>query len=105
MWLKLKKREVVVAAAQKPKWHAVEILSPKTACPAAQDLKGKRFLSSQAPLFPLPQCTRSGACGCVYRKYQDRRAEDRREQDATAIRRAAIPSHDRRTKRGRRKSD
>ena len=103
MWLKLKKREVVVAAAQKPKWHAVEILSPKTACPAAQDLKGKRFLSSQAPLFPLPQCTRSEVCACAYKKYQDRRAEDRREQNAAALR--ATPLQDRRTRRGRRKSD
>jgi hypothetical protein len=95
----------VVPAARKPKWHAVEVLSPKTACPAVQGLKGKRFLSAEAPLFPLPQCTRSEVCACAYKKYQDRRAEERREQNATALPKSAMPSQDRRTKRGRRKSD
>jgi hypothetical protein len=105
VWRKVPKQKEAVAAAGKPKWHAVEVLAPRTSCPAAQALKGKRFLSTEAPLLPLPQCTRSGICACVYRKYPDRRAEERREGDDTAIRRSAIPSPDRRTKRGRRKSD
>jgi hypothetical protein len=103
MWRNSKRQVVVVAKARKPKWHAVEVLSSKTACPAAQGLKGKRFLSLEAPLFPLPQCTRSEVCACAYKKYQDRRAEDRREQNAAALR--AMPLQDRRARRGRRKSD
>jgi hypothetical protein len=105
VWQKEPKQKAAVAAAQKPKWHAVEIVSPRSGCPAAQALKGKRFLSAEAPVFPLPECTRSAACTCVYKKYPDRRAEARREQDDTAIRRSAAPSPDRRTKKGRRKSD
>lgn len=105
MWRKVNKQDVVIASGRKPRWHAVEVLSPKAACPSAQALKGKRFLSAEAPLFPLAECTRSWACACVYRKYQDRRAEERRDLEATAIRPPALPSPDRRVKRGRRKTD
>ena len=90
--------------AKKSQWHAVEVQSSRTCCPAAQALKGKRFLSAEAPMLPLSDCTRPGACACAYKKYPDRRTETRREAD-TAILRPAVPSPDRRKKRGRRKTD
>src|SRR6202012_1762826 len=105
MWRKLQtQRHVAVATPRKLQWHAVEVLAPKAGCPAAQALKGTRFLSVEAPLLPLSDCTRTGSCSCIHRKYPDRRLEARREQDDTAIRRAAVPTRDRRIKRGRRKS-
>jgi len=106
MWRKLQtQRQATVAATRKLQWHAVEVLASKAGCPAVQALKGTRFLSVEAPLLPLSECTRSGTCSCMYRKYPDRRVEARREQDDTALRRAAVPTRDRRIKRGRRKSD
>jgi hypothetical protein len=105
MWRKVQQQEIAAASARKPAWHAVEILAPKTACPAARALKGKRFLSAEAPVLPLPQCSRSGACGCVYKKHTDRRADARREEDDTGIRRFVMPADDRRKGRGGRKSD
>ena len=88
-------------------WHAVEIVAPKTACAAAQALNGKRFLSAEAPLLPLHDCALTGSCHCVYRKHTDRRDGDtvRRSEDDTGIRRMAPALEERRSKRGRRKSD
>jgi hypothetical protein len=87
-------------------WHAVEIVASKAACAAAQALKGKRFLSADAPLLPLPDCTLTSSCHCVYRKHADRRDDSvRRAEDDTGIRRMAPASQERRSKRGRRKSD
>jgi hypothetical protein len=105
MWPKVPKQKVATAAAKNLKWHAVEILSPRTACPAVEAVKGRRFLSAEAPLLPLFECTRSGICACVYRKFADRRAGARREHEETGIRRTAMPPQERRRKRGRRKAD
>ncbi len=73
---------------EKHPWHAVEIVAPKSACPAAQALKGRRFLSTEAPLLPLHDCALTGSCHCVYRKHTDRRDSTvRRSEDDTGIRR------------------
>jgi hypothetical protein len=88
-------------------WHAVEIVASKTACAAAQALKGKRFLSADAPLLPLHDCALTGSCHCVYRKHADRRDSStvRRSEDDTGIRRMTPPAQERRSRRGRRKTD
>jgi hypothetical protein len=44
-------------------WHAVTIAVPANACAAAQDCKGKRYLSSAAPRLPLPRPPRRGLSG------------------------------------------
>ena len=62
-------------------WHAVAVVGGKTACAAASQLAGQRFLSAQAPRLPLPQCTWPIRCACVYRHYADRRANRRRIAD------------------------
>jgi hypothetical protein len=105
MWRKVPKQLVAAAANGKPKWHAVEVVAPRSACAAAQSLKGQRFLSAEAPLLPLAECTRSALCTCIYRKYPDRRVEARREPDDTPLRRAAVPAPERRRRRGRRATD
>jgi len=48
------------------------------ACPAAHALKGQRFLSNEAPLLPLPDCSNAPGCRCKYQHWDDRRQEDRR---------------------------
>jgi hypothetical protein len=68
---------------------------------AAQRLKGKRFLSNDAPTLPLPECVMR--CGCKYRHYEDRRGQPRRAEE-----RGAPPgrvSINRRRLRGRRVTD
>jgi hypothetical protein len=98
--------ETSKGAGGKNPWHAVEIVAPKAACAAAQALKGKRFLSGEAPLLPLPDCALSDSCHCVYRKHGDRRDDSvRRSEDDTGIRRMTPALQERRLKRGRRKTD
>ncbi|MEZ5557546.1 MAG: hypothetical protein R3E86_03265 [Pseudomonadales bacterium] len=63
-------------------FHAVTIQAdPAKACDSALALAGKRFLSDDAPLLPLPDCTCALSCRCRYKHLSDRRTEPRRESD------------------------
>jgi hypothetical protein len=88
-----------------PAWHAVAIVCTQRSCEAAQALKGKRFLSAAAPRLPLAECTSAAECTCSYRKYPDRRAGARREEDESGLRRPAATQRERRAGRGRRSTD
>ena len=82
------------------RWHAVAIVAPSTACAAARECKGKRYLSSEAPQLPLAQCD-AARCHCKYRHFEDRRSAERRRDDAPPVRDGA----NRRSSRGRRATD
>ena len=60
-------------------YHCVEIVSDEGLCKSAKVLKGKRFLSNDAPALPLEACTKAD-CSCRYLHHEDRRGqtEDRR---------------------------
>jgi hypothetical protein len=85
-------------------WNAVSIVCTSASCAAAQALKGRRYLSAEAPRLPLADCTSADACRCVYRKHPDRRAGPRREADSSDLRRSN-PNPERRRGRGRRSTD
>jgi hypothetical protein len=57
-------------------WHAVAVAGTG-GCGLSAQLSGRRFLSADAPLLPLPGCA-VRPCRCRYVHYADRRAEDRR---------------------------
>ena len=79
-------------------FHAVAIKPTNGCCGAAQALKGKRFLSAEAPKVPLRECT-APTCTCTYQHYDDRRSGvDRRQV-------AGHPRDERRRSRGRRVED
>lgn len=84
------------------RWHAVTILAPANACAAAQACKGKRHLSTEAPLLPLEGCD-AARCACRYRHYDDRRGPARREDKVSAAK--ALELGNRRLSRGRRETD
>ena len=66
-------------------FHAVSIKFEDSACNAAKKLEGKRFLSSAAPRFPLPDCDVL-ECKCRFIHHKDRRrAEDRRNPYRSTI--------------------
>jgi hypothetical protein len=88
-----------------PRWNAVSIVGATGSCDASRALKGKRFLSAEAPRLPLAGCSVPRACLCVYKKYPDRRTGARREEDKTGLRRPVAGESERRNKRGRRGSD
>ena len=91
-------------------YHCVEIDYNSDPCAAVKKMEGQRFLSDEAPMFPLPGCT-SRSCQCRYVHYDDRRARpDRRDPWATALGvkpiKATVPNEeDRREKTGRRDYD
>lgn len=79
-------------------YHAVGIKPGKDCCGAAQAIRGKRFLSREAPRTPLRDCTRA-TCTCTYLHFDDRRSGvDRR-------RAAGQPANERRRSHGRRVED
>jgi hypothetical protein len=92
-------------SAKQPRnrWHAVVILPGAGHCKAAESAKGRRYLSTEAPLLPLRQCD-AAACTCKYRHYDDRRGAPRRSEEAAARQRPKAGA-DRRSNRGRRESD
>jgi len=58
-------------------FHAVSMRYSMDACDAAKALTGHRFLSSEAPRLPLPECDSSN-CRCKYMHHDDRRSGDER---------------------------
>jgi hypothetical protein len=86
-------------------YHAVSIQAGPRCCQAAKALTGVRFLSTEAPRLPLPQCE-AGTCECKYLHHEDRRAVERRAVDGGPVRSGppfAGPDR-RRSKRDRRES-
>jgi len=88
-------------------WHAVSVAAGPVACPAADGLRHKRFLSDEAPPLPLPECSSPWRCKCIYRHYSDRRATRRRDTDRSRLPspRVGKERRERLGKRGRRTDD
>jgi hypothetical protein len=88
-------------ATRPPSYRAVEIRCPDDACEAAKAERGKRYLSREAPTFPLSGCDRREGCRCRYRHHEDRRGkEDRRAEGPTSM--GGRPAAERRNKGDRR---
>ena len=73
-----KDRRVSPALRNSSKYHAVSVKPGAYACSAANNIAGQRFLASQAPSLPLPECDAS-ECDCHFVHHNDRRTgKDRR---------------------------
>ena len=92
-------------ASTKQPWHAVSVVAGPMACPAIEGLRDKRFLSTEAPQLPLPECSAPWRCKCVYRHFSDRRALPRRATDSGRSAIGRIGEERRKRKRGRRADD
>jgi hypothetical protein len=75
-----------------------------THCQAAEAVKGRRFLSTEAPILPLRECD-VAACKCKYRHHEDRRGTPRRSEEAQGAGMRSRNGADRRNSRGRRETD
>ncbi len=60
------------AEAGGTRYPAVSVRTFRNGCPAAEALKGMRFLPEEAPPLPLPDCTWA-RCTCRYTHHVDRR--------------------------------
>jgi hypothetical protein len=99
---KIERRQAQVADSNPAKFHCVEIKATDCICDAVKRLQGRRFLSEEAPMLPLPECT-AGSCCCRYEHHDDRRQDLRR--NPYGIQRAVPPPHvneDRRASKERR---
>jgi hypothetical protein len=86
-------------------WHAVAIRPKGQSCEAVQARRATRFLSSDAPRLPLPECSTSDTCTCVYKHHADRRVEPRRQDEKDGLRRNGTVTQERRSPGDRRKAD
>ena len=69
-----------IVAEKATPYHAVSIQPGPQACASANELRGRKFLSNEAPHLPLPDCT-SGSCECRFTHHADRRGRsDRRSE-------------------------
>ena len=76
--------EPLVDDAPKSTYHAVSIKFDRNSCEAAQKMEGRRFLSSEAPRLPLPECDVPD-CNCRFAHHPDRRSStDRRSPFAAS---------------------
>jgi hypothetical protein len=99
--------EKPVVRKASPSYHAVSIETGRNCCHEARALKGKRFLSREAPSLPLRNCS-SDNCLCRYQHHEDRRAGPRRARDMGVAMDGWLEVDRRDTHtpgRGRRKSD
>ncbi len=81
-------------------YHCVAIKYRDGACESAKKPEGKRFLSKEAPQFPLSDCG-ARPCRCSYVHFDDRRASERRTLNHSAML-APYVQQDRRAGGGRR---
>ena len=82
------------------KYAAVSIHTARNGCPAAERIRGNRYLVREAPRLPLAECNWS-KCQCTYAHHYDRRTGngDRRRH------RESFAGTDRRDSFGRREAD
>jgi hypothetical protein len=115
IWLFLRRRNQVeqeqrTANAERKEdttYHAVSIKFSGSACDAAKEMAGRRFLATAAPQLPLPQCD-AATCDCRFTHHKDRRAgQDRRSPFAAGTASGATGRHEqeRRQGSGRRSND
>jgi hypothetical protein len=86
-------------------FRAVELQPCTHPCEVAIAIAGKRFLAGEAPVLPLPGCRRSH-CRCSYKKFDDRRASQRRDTSLYNVAAAKVREEgNRRVNIGRRATD
>jgi hypothetical protein len=88
-------------------YKSISIVCDSGACEASKASRGNRFLTSEAPFFPLPDCT-STACSCKYVHYEDRRDEEGERRAPMALRSELFEQtgrKERRCENGRRHCD
>jgi len=86
-------------------YRAVSIYpSAVGSCEACRAIEGQRFLTSEAPLLPLPDCSDPNGCRCKYKHWEDRRQEDDRRAPFRGIGEQFHAQSDKRAGRDRRSS-
>lgn len=81
-------------------YHAVSLKFDANACSAAKSIAGRRFLASEAPRVPLPDCD-AADCRCRFVHHKDRRSgKDRRSPFTSGGLAAASGKYERERRQG-----
>lgn len=64
--------------ARPKRYQSVSVVCGSKCCAAVKMLSAERFLAGSAPALPLASCTVPEQCNCCFRKYDDRRDDNRR---------------------------
>lgn len=94
------------STVEKSRFHAVSIKFSQSACEAARNMEGRRFLSGAAPRIPLPGCD-AVECRCKFIHHKDRRSgDDRRNPFRPGLGGAGTGKHpEEQRKRGERRAE
>lgn len=95
----------IQSAPKRKGWHAVTIDPKPLSCAAALELRKTRYLSKDAPVLPLKDCSKPAACPCTYKHHEDRRAKSRRSEETGTSSTGKKHVSERRVSRGRRDED
>ena len=98
-------KAVLTQASSDTQWRAVKMKPGLMCCRFAETMRGEVFLSSEAPTFPLKQCTQK-ECSCKYTHLEDRRDGDERRETTEYLNELFdMHQQDRRKTKGRRFTD
>ena len=104
-WKKAASADKARPPAPTQPWKAVSVVAGIDGCAAAQALRGKRFLSNEAPLLPVRDCGSPGSCKCRYQHHHDRRAVVRRAADRGELPVRKVLEKDMRSRQSGRRAD
>jgi len=87
-------------------YSAVSIVVCENACNAVRKYREKRFLTGEAPLLPIRNCTKYETCNCKYQRHSDRR-QNKDRRNSVHVMKSFFHGDDRRETKpaGRRKTD
>ena len=72
-----RKKKVETQVQPKKLYSSAAIMHGDCACSAVKKMGKHRFLASEVPIIPVPDCT-AKSCTCKYARYNDRRNMDTR---------------------------
>ena len=77
--LRRQRQRAAVDSVPDGPYHAVSVVYRIDACASVRRYRGRRFLPTDAPRLPLPDCSQLN-CRCYYTHYGDRRLGDERRR-------------------------
>ena len=93
-------------AKLRPTYPAVSVVAREgRCCREVLEYVDKRYLASEAPTLPIDACDRYAQCQCRYKKWDDRRQDERRFGAPGMANQYFHGDEKRNQRRGRRKTD
>jgi len=102
---KPKAESTLVSEKVKTKYHAVRVIPCDKACDTARLISSKIFLTNELSQLPLESCQKTNECTCIFKHYDDRRADESRRNDSVIFQDTFSGENHRMKKRGRRGDD